>query len=585
MILKNFMIIFNMNITKYFKNTYGYIWRAMKIGIGYKLIGSLFMMMFYYFNIEETKRSAYYFSMEGVQSFSVLSYSFEVSFIAYGIIRMMMVISLSIILRLLADYFISKGGIKAVRTIQLELSHLIQKTDPSFFLKYSYGNISEIFNRHMGIVDQMHAIIFIELLPGLLAFIALLFQLPAPLRITLLAFCVAFIGLSMITKVLSREIMARQVDYLSAKASSIVDLINASLITKIFKTDDFTYNKVKESVNKEMDNKMRHNFFNNTAFNILFSICAFCIVPFAVNLIAYYYDRIEITPEYNNFSRIMLLFGLRVGAFGKVANFISEMPQTLNMFADMKFDKSYSVLQITEPNAIVIKDLNFNINGIQLFRNFNLRINIGEKILLIGSSGVGKSTLLNFIARIVKSPDNCIFVQESDGSLIDINGVSYNSWYDHVSYVMQDSYMLPGSFRDNILMGREASDKEVFAAAAKAELTEKILQTGLDANIEKLSGGQRQRLSLARFFLKDYSMVLLDEITSGLDSKNSLKILNTILNTYKDRSILAISHDTSWVNYFDKILYLESDCQYYLDTHENLYNNNKEYRKFFVIED
>ncbi len=585
MILKNFMITFNMDITKYFKDTYRYIWRAMKIGLGYKLVGSLFMMMFYYFNIEETKKSAYYFSIDGFQTFSVLSYSFEVSSIVYGIIRMMGVILLSIILRCLADYLISKGGIKTIKEVQLELSYLMQKTDPSFFLKYSYGNISEIFNKHVSILDQMQNIIFIELLPGLLAFIALLFQLPFPLRITLLTFCVGFIILSVITKILSKKIMAKQVDYSSERANSIIDLINASLITKIFKTDDFTYSKVEKSIEKEMSNKMRHNFFNNTAFNILFSICVFAIVPFAVNLIAHYYDRIQITPEYNNFSRIMLLFGLRVGAFGKVANFVSEMPQTLSMFADMRFDENHSLLSITRPNAIVIKDLNFSLGGIQLFRNFNLRVKIGEKILLIGSSGVGKSTLLNFIARIVKAPDNSIFVQESDGSMVDINAVSYVSWYDHVSYVMQDSYMLPGSFRDNILMGRKASCKDVLAAASKAELTEKISQTGLDNGITKLSGGQRQRLSLARFFLKDYSLVLLDEITSGLDSKNSLKILNTILNTYRDRSILAISHDTSWVHYFDKVLYLESDCRYYLDTHENLYNINKEYRKFFVIED
>ena len=557
----------------------------MSIGIGYKLVGSMFMMMFYYFNIEATKQAAYYFSMDGTQFINIFTYSFEVSSLVYGIIRMMSVIILSIIFRCIADYFISKGGIKTVKDIQLELSYLIQKTDPSFFLRHSYGSISEILNRHINIIDQMQNIIFIELFPGLLAFIALLFQLPLPLRLTLLTFCFFFIILAMITKFLSKGIMARQVNYSSEKANTIVDLINSSLITKIFKTDDFTYNRFQGALNREMENKMRHNFLNNTAFNILFSICAFCIVPLSVNIIANSYEKIKITPEYSNFSRIMLLFGLRVGAFGKVANFVSEMPQTLQMFDDMKFNENASALQIRQPSAIVIKNLTFDLTGIQLFRDFNFRINIGEKILVVGSSGVGKSTLLNFIAKIIKAPDNSIFSQDSDGSLIDINGVSSHSWYDHVSYVMQDSYMLPGSFRDNILMGRDASDEEIIEAARKAELTEKIYQTGLDTNIEKLSGGQRQRLSLARFFLKDYSLVLLDEITSGLDSKNSLKILHTILNTYKDRSIMAISHDTSWVNYFDKILYLESDCQYYLDTHENLYNSNKEYRKFFVIEE
>lgn len=204
---------------------------------------------------------------------------------------------------------------------------------------------------------------------------------------------------------------------------------------------------------------------------------------------------------------------------------------------------------------IEIKDLSFQYEDEMILKNINLTIKPGEIIGIAGKSGSGKTTLLKLLMR---------FYDPSSGQIL-INGHDIKTWKSSslirlVSYVTQDTYIFNDSIKNNIKLGLVASDEEVIEACKKANLDDfiKSLPQGYDTMIgslyQQLSGGQLQRLALARAFLHNTPLILLDEPTSNLDSLNEALVLKSLSENRQGKTIVIVSHRPTSLKICNRII-------------------------------
>jgi ATP-binding cassette, subfamily B, bacterial len=198
-------------------------------------------------------------------------------------------------------------------------------------------------------------------------------------------------------------------------------------------------------------------------------------------------------------------------------------------------------------------------NSASLLQDFNLHIPAGQRVGLVGRSGAGKSTILMLLQRLYDPVHGHIVI---DGQ--DIAAVTQDSLRRAIAVVHQDVSLFHRTVLDNLRYGRsEATDYEIFSAAEAARCTEFIerLPQGFDTIVGerglKLSGGQRQRLAIARAFLRDAPIILLDEATSSLDSESERSVQEALARLMQGRTVIAIAHRLSTVASFDRIIVIE----------------------------
>ena len=212
---------------------------------------------------------------------------------------------------------------------------------------------------------------------------------------------------------------------------------------------------------------------------------------------------------------------------------------------------------------IIFKDVSFHYeeHSETVLSHLNLHVKEGEYIALVGTSGVGKSTLCSLIPRFYDVSSGCILI---DGT--DIRDYTLKSLRGNIGIVQQDVYLFTGSVMDNIRYGRpDASDAEIVAAAQNANAHEFImnLPEGYETNIGqrgiKLSGGQKQRLSIARVFLKNPPILIFDEATSALDNESEKVVQESLEKLAKNRTTFVIAHRLSTIRNAEKILVLSEN--------------------------
>ncbi len=194
-----------------------------------------------------------------------------------------------------------------------------------------------------------------------------------------------------------------------------------------------------------------------------------------------------------------------------------------------------------------------------VLQKFNLTIEPGERVALIGPSGGGKSTLVKLLFRFHDIQSGKILI---DGQ--DISKVTQDSLHDGLSLVPQDPILFHRSLMENIRYGKPlASDEEVIEAAKAAYAHEFIMssqygyQTFVGERGIKLSGGERQRVAIARAILKNTPILVLDEATSSLDSESEHYIQDALKNLMKNKTVIVIAHRLSTIMQMDRILVLE----------------------------
>jgi ATP-binding cassette subfamily B protein len=210
--------------------------------------------------------------------------------------------------------------------------------------------------------------------------------------------------------------------------------------------------------------------------------------------------------------------------------------------------------------AIAFNNVTFGYpGGAKIFERFSLRLQPGQRVGLVGESGGGKSTLFTLLQRFYDADEGSVTV---DGQ--DISTVTQQSLREAISVVPQDISLFHRSIRENIRYGRpNATDDEVLRAAiaARCDFIDSLPE-GLDTMVGdrgvKMSGGQRQRIAIARAFVKDAPILLLDEATAALDSESEEAIREALSRLMRGRTVIAIAHRLATLRNFDRVIVLKA---------------------------
>ena len=213
--------------------------------------------------------------------------------------------------------------------------------------------------------------------------------------------------------------------------------------------------------------------------------------------------------------------------------------------------------------AVEFNDVSFSYDeGQSTLDKVSLIAEPGQTIALAGSTGAGKSTIVNLLCRFYEYDNGSVLI---DGK--ELNTLAKGSLRDAIGYVTQEAFLFNGTIRENLsLADRSADDDSIWKAldAAKASEFVRALPEQLDTNVGergvKLSGGEKQRLSIARALLKDPPILLLDEATASVDNQTELLIQQALDELMKNRTSIVIAHRLSTIQNADRIYVLQKGC-------------------------
>lgn len=252
------------------------------------------------------------------------------------------------------------------------------------------------------------------------------------------------------------------------------------------------------------------------------------------------------------------------------------------LYADVIPDKVDGI--VPKDNDIAFENIGFSYEKDE-FKMENLSFDIDEKTMtaLVGESGSGKTTITNLLLRFYD-------VQQGKITLggVDIRDIPYDELLDRISIVMQNVQLFDNTIEENIRVGKKGTTKEeIIKAAKKARIHDFIMslpegyETDIGENGGILSGGQRQRISIARAFLKDAPILILDEMTSNVDPVNESLIQDAITELAKDRTVLVIAHHLRTIQKADQILVFQKGKLLEKGKHRELLEKDGYYKKLW----
>ena len=228
---------------------------------------------------------------------------------------------------------------------------------------------------------------------------------------------------------------------------------------------------------------------------------------------------------------------------------------------------------------ICFNDVEFQYGDNKVINGVSFTANQNAVTAIVGPSGCGKTTVLRLLSRLYDYDKGEVTVGGED-----IKSISTASLFSKISIVFQNVELFNTSVMENIRLGRkDATDEEVFAAAKLANVDEIVAkmpdgyETIIGENGSKLSGGERQRISIARAFLKDAPIILLDEISASLDVENEMEIQNSINKLIENKTVIIVSHRMKSIEKADKIVVMDDGKVVSAGKHEELIKNSKLY--------
>ena len=398
------------------------------------------------------------------------------------------------------------------------------------------------------------------------------------------------IGMILMSAMMTSETKKMKDEYyaeLSELSSQTVEYVRGIPVVKTFAQSVESFNKLYSLIIKIKDGvlKLTMSYTNKMSwFETVSTSTAFFLVPVALLLIKFNGNLSNVVAD----SVIYFLIGPTFAVFIMRSATITQF----SYFAELALNKIENILEFDDfmygdktssDVGIEFKNVSFSYGGENVLDTISFKVNKGERVALVGSSGSGKTTVARLAARFYDITSGEIFIGG-----INIKDFAKEALMKKIAFVFQNSKLFKMSLRENLLIGKpDATDEEIESALINSGSKEIIerLENGLDTVYGTkgtyFSGGEAQRLSIARAFLKDADIIILDEATAFADPENEHLIQESFKKLSKNKTTLMIAHRLSTVIDADKILVIDNGKIIEEGTHADLIDMNGHYKKLW----
>ncbi|EAJ1746077.1 ABC transporter ATP-binding protein [Campylobacter coli] len=488
----------------------------------------------------------------------------------------------------LQTYYLSFIGMDTLRILRFKVLKNLLKLDMDFFKRNRSGELvsrcTNDINALQSIVSNIIPDFFRELLTIVGLLIVVFYQSPILAFFALVVLPCAILPLVHFARKLkkyARSIQETNSDLLSrlSEIFSNIELIKASN----------TQNKESEKFAKQNNELCRLNLkstridaLTSPLMEIIGSLGVAAVIIIGgrevihgtMSVGSFFAFITALFAIYAPLKRLSSLYGRLQGAIAaseRTFYLLDLEPQILNGSKNLESIARIEFKQVDfayeNPYKSVLKDINFEFNK-------------GEILALVGTSGGGKSSIINLLMRFYDKQKGEILLND-----LDISEFSIESLHDRIGLVTQNIYLFNDSFAENVAYSEEPNKEKIIKALKLANAYEFVQEMGgIYAEIKEhgknLSGGQKQRIAIARALYKNPDLLIFDEATSALDNESEKAIIETIENLKKDRLVLMIAHRLSTIENADKIAVIDQGQMIAIGSNEELLQSCELYQKF-----
>ena len=468
-------------------------------------------------------------------------------------------------------YFQGQLGKKITIYFSKKLFNFYINQDYLFLIKKNSSVLIRILSFDLG-HTIIHILQLLNLFRDSLILIAIFFLLLISNPLVTFYLFIFFLSILVLFYILNKKNLFTRGKIIQQLSSDMIRVISETINIfkelKIYNIEKQQQDVFSKRVIVSEINKFK-NYFIQQLPRIFLELAAICLI---ILIILYYTVNEKNFIELLPFLSLIVLVSLRlIPIFNGLANSLSTLRTTKPAFdlvikelenANINPKKVENTNYVDFKNKIVLKNVSFKYPDSEklILNNFNLEINNGDKIGIIGESGSGKTTLVNIIMGLLKISSGSIII---DDKKLDNN--SYN-YIKNLGYVPQEICLVEDTISKNIALGvaeREISRENLIRASSSAQILNFIFslkekfETKIKEKGSNFSAGQKQRLGVARALYKSPDIIILDESTSSLDSVTESQFIDDIFELNKDKTIIFISHKLSALKKCNKIFDLK----------------------------
>lgn len=525
------------------------------------------------------------------------SYSLSGSLNGGILIRLAVLFIFVTITGVLSSYLLNKVGLKIVANLRGMTWTKIVKLPIEFFDKNQSGDIASRLVSDTTVIFNLVSQSFSQFINAVLTLLFCGFwlfyyswELSLIIVISIPVFLLFFIPLGRVLSGLSKKLQ-RSTAMLNVNA---IEMISENRLIKSFTAENYQIEKGLKNIDELLHIGMKQARWMamvNPVLNLIMLVIMISVIGYGGVLlanghlspgtfIAFLTLIFYIMAPMSNFGMFFTQLQKTKGATERITQLLSEDEENIDQG---------KILNESHEN-IEIKDISFKYNTQEKLpfslENISLSIKRGNTYALVGPSGGGKTTLISLLERFYKPSSGSIYI---DGE--NIENYSLNSWRSQIGYVSQEHSLISGTIRENLVFGiEEPSEEKIIEACKMAYAWEfiKNLPKGLDTDIGErglnLSGGQRQRIAIARMFLKDPKIILLDEATASLDSQSEEKVQSAMKKITEGRTAIVIAHRLSTIMNSENIIFVEDGKVTGQGKHDELQRTHPLYRQFCELQ-